>query len=116
MARNTLLFHLSDIHFGLEDNEALDWVQAEIATRRPAAVARRVGAGDLAVLVRTNALLDDFASGLQWAGIPYAVNAGRSFFTTPEVKDRMAAWSKRAQTTTKAMQSLSRRSHPMTNS
>ena len=30
-----------------------------------------------------------------------------------EVKDRMAAWSKRAQTTTKAMQSLSRRSHPM---
>lgn len=42
---------------------------------------------DFAVLVRTNALLDDFSAGLQWAGIPYAVNAGRSFFSTSEVRD-----------------------------
>lgn len=45
---------------------------------------------DFAVLVRSNALLDDFAAGLQWAGIPYAVNAGRSFFGTAEVKDLLA--------------------------
>ncbi len=48
---------------------------------------RRANWRDFAVLVRSNALLDDFAAGLQWAGIPYAVNAGRSFFTTSEVKD-----------------------------
>ena len=35
----TTLFHLSDIHFGLEDNKALDWVKQEIAERRPQAVA-----------------------------------------------------------------------------
>ena len=35
----TTLFHLSDIHFGLEDSQALDWVKQEIAERRPAAVA-----------------------------------------------------------------------------
>ena len=39
MATETKLFHLSDIHFGLEDNKALDWVKQEIAEQRPAAVA-----------------------------------------------------------------------------
>lgn len=33
------LFHLSDIHFGLENNRALDWVKSEVAARKPAAVA-----------------------------------------------------------------------------
>ncbi len=33
------LFHLSDIHFGLEDREALAWVREEIAAKRPDAVA-----------------------------------------------------------------------------
>lgn len=33
------LFHLSDIHFGLEDREALAWVEREIAAKRPDAVA-----------------------------------------------------------------------------
>jgi len=33
------LFHLSDIHFGLEDREALAWVKREIAAKRPDAVA-----------------------------------------------------------------------------
>jgi 3',5'-cyclic AMP phosphodiesterase CpdA len=32
------LFHLSDIHFGLEDRRALDWVERCIAEERPAAV------------------------------------------------------------------------------
>ena len=35
----TLIFHVSDIHFGLENNRALDWVKNEISARRPAAVA-----------------------------------------------------------------------------
>lgn len=33
------LFHLSDIHFGLEDRAALAWVEREIAAKRPDAVA-----------------------------------------------------------------------------
>lgn len=45
----TLLFHLSDIHFGLEDNRALDWVKQEIAEKRPAAVAIT---GDLTMRAR----------------------------------------------------------------
>ena len=32
------LFHLSDIHFGLEDRKALAWVREEIAAKRPDAV------------------------------------------------------------------------------
>ena len=59
MARNTLLFHLSDIHFGLEDNEALDWVQAEIAAKRPATVAIT---GDLTMRARDR----EFAAACDW--------------------------------------------------
>lgn len=44
-----LLFHLSDIHFGLEDNRALDWVASEIAERRPDAV---MITGDLTMRAR----------------------------------------------------------------
>lgn len=39
MAEPLTLFHVSDIHFGLENNRALDWVKAEIAACRPDAVA-----------------------------------------------------------------------------
>lgn len=39
MARPIILFHVSDIHFGLENNRALDWVKAEVNARRPDAVA-----------------------------------------------------------------------------
>jgi 3',5'-cyclic AMP phosphodiesterase CpdA len=46
---STLLFHLSDIHFGLEHNRALDWVAAEIAARKPAAV---LITGDLTMRAR----------------------------------------------------------------
>jgi 3',5'-cyclic AMP phosphodiesterase CpdA len=49
MTAETLLFHLSDIHFGLEDNRALDWVKQEIAERGPAAVAIT---GDLTMRAR----------------------------------------------------------------
>lgn len=39
MAEPLTLFHVSDIHFGLENNRALDWVKAEIAACKPDAVA-----------------------------------------------------------------------------
>jgi 3',5'-cyclic AMP phosphodiesterase CpdA len=72
MARNILLFHLSDIHFGLEDNEALDWVQAEIAARRPAAVAIT---GDLTMRARHR----EFAAACSWIRsleVPVTVEIG----------------------------------------
>ncbi len=59
MADSTLLFHLSDIHFGLEHNRALDWVAAEIAARKPAAV---LITGDLTMRARTR----EFAAARDW--------------------------------------------------
>ena len=59
MADSTLLFHLSDIHFGLEHNRALDWVAAEVAARKPAAV---VITGDLTMRARTR----EFAAARDW--------------------------------------------------
>lgn len=58
-AETTLLFHLSDIHFGLEHNRALDWVASEIAARKPAAV---VVTGDLTMRARTR----EFAAAKDW--------------------------------------------------
>ena len=55
----TLIFHLSDIHFGLENNRALDWVKAEIAARRPAAVAIT---GDITMRARSR----EFAAASAW--------------------------------------------------
>ena len=55
----TLLFHLSDIHFGLEDNRALDWVKQEIAEKRPDAVAIT---GDLTMRARHR----EFAAAERW--------------------------------------------------
>lgn len=59
MAEIKLLFHLSDIHFGLEDNRALDWVEREIAERRPDAVAIT---GDLTMRARGH----EFAAAEKW--------------------------------------------------
>lgn len=55
----TLLFHLSDIHFGLENNRALDWVKAEVAARKPDAVAIT---GDITMRARTR----EFAAATEW--------------------------------------------------
>lgn len=44
-----LLFHISDLHFGLEDRAALAWCRAEIARQQPAAVAIT---GDLTMRAR----------------------------------------------------------------
>ena len=59
MAEEALLFHLSDIHFGLEDNRALDWVKDEIATKRPDAIAIT---GDLTMRARSH----EFAAACSW--------------------------------------------------
>ena len=67
-----LLFHLSDIHFGLEDNQALDWVKQEIAERRPDAVAIT---GDLTMRARHR----EFAAATHWIrslGVPTTVEVG----------------------------------------
>ncbi len=63
-----------------------DRPHAEGEPRRP----RKARWKDFAVLVRTNALLDDFAEGLRRAGIPYQLNAGRGFFDSEEVRDLLA--------------------------
>lgn len=59
MTETKLLFHLSDIHFGLEDNRALDWVKREIAERQPDAVAIT---GDLTMRARHR----EFAAATAW--------------------------------------------------
>jgi len=72
MATETTLFHLSDIHFGLEDNKALDWVKQEIAERRPAAVAIT---GDLTMRARHR----EFAAACHWIQsleVPVTVEVG----------------------------------------
>jgi len=72
MAVSTLLFHLSDIHFGLEDQQALDWVKQEIADRRPQAVAIT---GDLTMRARHR----EFAAATRWIqslDVPVTVEVG----------------------------------------
>src|SRR5690606_29151100 len=71
-SETTLLFHLSDIHFGLEDNRALDWVKQEIAEQRPDAVAIT---GDLTMRARTR----EFEAACQWIqslDVPVTVEVG----------------------------------------
>lgn len=59
MAEPLTLFHISDIHFGLENNRALDWVKAEVAARKPAAVAIT---GDITMRARTR----EFEAAKEW--------------------------------------------------
>ncbi len=59
MSEPLRLFHLSDIHFGLEDRQALDWVKREIARTPPVAVAIT---GDLTMRARHR----EFAAACDW--------------------------------------------------
>lgn len=71
-SEKTRLFHLSDIHFGLEDNRALDWVKQEIAEQRPDAVAIT---GDLTMRARTR----EFDAACHWIkslDVPVTVEVG----------------------------------------
>ena len=72
MANPLTLFHLSDIHFGLEDRDALNRVGAAIAERRPAAV---LITGDLTMRARHR----EFAAARDWIGaldVPVSVEVG----------------------------------------
>jgi 3',5'-cyclic AMP phosphodiesterase CpdA len=72
MSAETLLFHISDIHFGLEDDRALDWVMQEIAEKRPAAVAIT---GDLTMRARRR----EFDAACHWIrslDVPVTVEVG----------------------------------------
>jgi 3',5'-cyclic AMP phosphodiesterase CpdA len=72
MSDSYLLFHLSDIHFGLEDNRALDWVKQEIADKRPDAVAIT---GDLTMRARRH----EFDAACAWIrslDVPITVEVG----------------------------------------
>jgi 3',5'-cyclic AMP phosphodiesterase CpdA len=66
------LFHLSDIHFGLEDRAALAWVEREIAARRPHAVAIT---GDHTMRARHH----EWAAATQWINsldVPVTISIG----------------------------------------
>ncbi|MBC2664568.1 metallophosphoesterase [Novosphingobium flavum] len=55
------LFHISDLHFGLEDKAALDWTERAIAAEQPAAVAVT---GDLTMRARHR----EFRAACEWIG------------------------------------------------
>ncbi|MGJ0239382.1 metallophosphoesterase family protein [Novosphingobium fluoreni] len=66
------LFHISDIHFGLEDPQALDWVEDCIASERPDAV---VVTGDLTMRARHK----EFVAACKWISsldVPVTVEIG----------------------------------------
>ena len=72
MTEPLVLFHLSDIHFGLEDRRALDWVTACIAQEKPAAI---LITGDLTMRARHR----EFAAACAWIsalGPPVTVEVG----------------------------------------
>ncbi|NNM75343.1 metallophosphoesterase [Sphingomonas sp. ID1715] len=55
----TRLFHISDVHFGCEDSQAIDWVRERIAAEKPAAV---LLTGDLTMRARTR----EFQAACDW--------------------------------------------------
>lgn len=70
--RTLKLFHLSDIHFGLEDRRALAWVEECIAREKPDAVAIT---GDLTMRARHR----EFEAACQWIrklDVPVTVEIG----------------------------------------
>lgn len=66
------LFHLSDIHFGLEDRRALAWVAECVAREKPDAVAIT---GDLTMRARDH----EYRAACEWIGaldVPVTVEVG----------------------------------------
>lgn len=66
------LFHISDVHFGLEDTDALEWVATCVERERPDAV---VITGDLTMRARHR----EFAAAAAWIralGVPVTVEVG----------------------------------------
>jgi 3',5'-cyclic AMP phosphodiesterase CpdA len=72
MSGPLVIFHISDIHFGLEDERALRWVEACIGRERPAAIAVT---GDLTMRARRR----EFRAACAWIsslGPPVTVEVG----------------------------------------
>ncbi|MFM5886642.1 MAG: metallophosphoesterase family protein [Novosphingobium sp.] len=72
MTADLTFFHLSDLHFGREDHDALQWVAAAIALERPDAV---LITGDLTMRARRR----EFAAACAWIGalgVPVTVEVG----------------------------------------
>jgi 3',5'-cyclic AMP phosphodiesterase CpdA len=72
MSAPLVLFHFSDIHFGLEDRRALAWVEECVARERPAAICIT---GDLTMRARHR----EFRAACQWIsslGPPVTVEVG----------------------------------------
>ena len=68
----TKLFHVSDVHFGAEDPDAIAWFAACVAAEKPDAV---VMTGDLTM----RALPGEFDAGGKWLqslGVPVTVEPG----------------------------------------
>ncbi len=66
------LFHVSDVHFGREDQAAVSWFGSLVATEQPDAV---VMTGDLTMRARSR----EFATGLAWLqnlGVPVTLEVG----------------------------------------
>lgn len=81
------LFHLSDIHFGLEDSHALDWAARCIAAERPDAVAIT---GDLTMRARH----PEFAAACAWISaldVPVTVEVGNHDMPYFNLVERFAA-------------------------
>lgn len=72
MPDSRLIFHVSDIHFGLEDRQALAWFEGEVERRRPDAIAIT---GDLTMRARHH----EFAAATRWItslDVPVTVEVG----------------------------------------
>lgn len=72
MSTSLSLFHLSDIHFGLEDRQALDWVARCITVQKPAAICIT---GDLTMRARHR----EYRAASEWIsalGPPVTVEVG----------------------------------------
>ena len=61
MSAAIVLFHMSDLHFGMEDRDALAWFAREVATQRPDGV---ICTGDLTMRARHH----EFAEAARWLG------------------------------------------------
>ena len=83
----TAIFHISDLHFGLEDREALAWVREAIERERPALVAIT---GDLTMRARHR----EFRAACQWISdlpAPVTVEVGNHDMPYFNLAERLLA-------------------------
>lgn len=72
MPDSRLIFHVSDIHFGLEDRQALAWFESQVERLKPDAIAIT---GDLTMRARHH----EFAAATRWItalGVPVTLEVG----------------------------------------